>query len=213
MCHPRSPTDQILMELLPEVSTESQSRTVSSSPCSSAVAERLWGGHFVRRTVASSSPLWSWSHFLATLQTQLMAVLGTGDCNGLWSEEGRVSHCPSLLTKRTLQRTQPCSNSCAAPNPKDRGLVSRTIPNAQCAGGRRHHTATVRLLAPQRTDDQTDEELMPSHLPGCRGEIIHISQALHKTDFFSSEACQEECIACIAGSLISAQDTRDGSNH
>lgn len=133
----------------------------------------LWGGCFIRQAVASLSLLSSWSHFSATLQTLLMAVSGIGDCDSPLPEEGRVSHCPSLLTMRIVRSTPSCfqqhvllpvqrtENFCP-------GLRS-PFPdhNAQKAGDTTQPLSGS--LALQKTDSQVDEEL--GHLPGCSGEI------------------------------------------
>lgn len=78
----------------------------------------------------------------------LIAVPGTGDCDSPWPEGGWVSHCPTLLTTRTVQSTQSRSQQrVLLPSPKDRELLSKTqvlVFRSPCSGGRRHHTSTVR---------------------------------------------------------------------
>lgn len=70
------------------------------------------------------------------------------------------------------------------------------------------------VLALQRTDSQADEE--PSHLPGCSGEITHISWAPHKMYiFFLLLERSVKRNACVHSRepIVSARDSRDGINH
>lgn len=133
-----------------------------------------------------------------------MSVLDAGDYDSPWPEEGPVSHSPSLLKGRMVQSTPSCfrqrvlfpvqrtGNFCP-------GLKS-LFPDSDAQEAGDTAQSLSGGLALQRTESQAYEE--PGHLPGCSGELDHISWAPGKMYYFfspSGKGCQEESMHAQQG--------------